>query len=202
MAICPLMGDTYLKYSLVYSEPLNLGLYLEETQLYSKLSFNYNIDTAELIKDMFLRYIDDGFILWPLELDINGFIEILNNLDGNIKYTVERGSPSSSNGEIIEQLNFLDILVILHISRDIEAEIFYKETNSHCYLDYNSRHPDHIKKNIPFNLAKRIIIFTSNSEKEQYRLSELHQWLINCNYPPKVIDDSFHKAKLQGSAMF
>ena len=34
-----------------------------------------------------------------------------------------------------------------------------KETNTHDYLRYDSHHPDHVKNNIPFTLAKKIIVF-------------------------------------------
>ena len=33
------------------------------------------------------------------------------------------------------------------------------------YLNYNSFHPTHCKDNIPFNFAKRIIVFVTNSDK-------------------------------------
>ena len=148
---------------------------------------------------MFYRYIDDGFILWPSKLDVNVFINILNDLNPDIKYTVERGTFVTENNELTEQIKFLDILIILR-NNNIETDIFYKVTNSHYYLDYTSHHPEHIKINIPYNLAKRIIVFVSDSNKEKYRLHELYQWLINCNYPSNVIDKCFHNAKLQGPA--
>ena len=94
----------------------------------------------------------------------------------------------------------LDITIILHDSKIIETEIFYKQTNTHDYLHYDSHHPQHIKNNIPYNLAKRIIVFTSNSEKVELRLTELKSWLIDCQYPMHVINKSFHNARLQGPA--
>ena len=49
-------------------------------------------------------------------------------------------------------------------------------------------------------MAKRIIVFTSNSNKEKKELNNLRKWLIDSKYPPKVIDKAFHNAKLQGPA--
>ena len=37
--------------------------------------------------------------------------------------------------------------------------------NTHDYLPYDSAHPDHAKHNIPYNPAKRIIVFASTPEK-------------------------------------
>ena len=58
----------------------------------------------------------------------------------------------------------------------------------------------HIMDNIPYNLAKRIIIFTSDSNKKSKELERLRKWLTNSNYPKKVINRAFHNAKLQGPA--
>ena len=94
----------------------------------------------------------------------------------------------------------LDIKIILHESRAIETDIYYKETNTHDYLHYDSHHPPHITKNIPYNLAKRTIVFTSDSTKEKIRLKELKSWLLECKYPITTIDKAFHNAKLQRPA--
>ena len=45
--------------------------------------------------------------------------------------------------------------------------------NTHDYLPYDSTHSDHIKNNIPYNLAKGIIVFVSNHGKVIIRLDEL-----------------------------
>ena len=109
---------------------------------------------------------DDGFLIWPISLDVNIFISILNNLHPNIKLTVERGKFIRDK----QELNMLDIKVILHNSGTIDTDIYYKPTNTHDYLHYDSHHPSHIKQNIPYNLAKKIIVFTSDSKKEKIHL--------------------------------
>ena len=80
------------------------------------------------------------------------------------------------------------------------TDIFYKDTNSHFYLDYNSHHPQHIKDNIPYNLAKKIVVFVSEGERMNFRLDQLYNWLLKCNYPQELIRKGFHDAKLQGPA--
>ena len=72
----------------------------------------------------------------------------------------------------------------------------------HDYLPYNSAHPKHCKDSLPYNLAKRIIVFVSNDKKVEMRLKELKNWLKNCNYPDSVINQLFHNAKLQGLVPF
>ena len=135
-------------------------------------------------------------MIWPKRLDINIFITILSKLHPNIKFTVDSGKDTMNR----QELNMFDIKVILHNSRTIETDIYYKTTNPHDYLCYDSHHPNHIKQNIPYNLAKRIITFVPDSEKEEIRLKELKSWLINCKYPIPIINRYFHNAKLQGLA--
>ena len=174
--------------------------YLEETKLYPSLICNFGNDLAELIKETFDRFMDDGFVPWPDEADINIFIDILNDMDPTIKFTLEVASHVLIDGENVQKLNFLDITVLLHENGKVETDIFYKDTNTHDYLDYHSHHPKHIKDNIPYNLAKKIIVFCSNSKTEELRLNELRSWLIECNYPRNLINKKIHFAKLRGPA--
>ena len=154
---------------------LSVG-YLEETKLYVQLPWHFADSTCELIIRWFLRYIDDGFILWPRDLDIDTFFTILNNLNTNIQYTIEASTKYITNECHIQELPFLDVLVILRDHKHFSTDIFYKETNSHFYLDYNSHHPQHIKDNIPYGLAKKIIVFVSDDEKIQFRLQQMKSW--------------------------
>ena len=62
-----------------------------------------------MIKEAVKRYMDDGFVLWPVELNINILIDILGKLYGSIKYTVE-GKVEGNK----QSINFLDTKVILY----------------------------------------------------------------------------------------
>ena len=73
----------------------------------------------------------------------------------------------------VQKLDFLDVTIILYGNGKIETDIHYKPSNSHRYLNYNSFHPTHCKDNIPFNLAKRIIMLVTNSDKMELQLREL-----------------------------
>ena len=117
------------------------------------------------------------FIHWPEEVaDIALFIDILNKLDNNIEFTME--AATQNNGT--QKLNFLDITVILNQDGNVKTDIHYKDTNAHDYLLYNSHHPQHIKDNIPYNLAKRIIVFCSENATVVRRISDLKIWLLSC----------------------
>ena len=151
---------------------------------------------SNIIRESFKRFMDDGFLIWNEDLDINIFLNILNQMHLDIKYTIESSETHNSK----QFINFLDVTVTLDTSNKIETDIYYKPVNSHEYLNYHSHHPQHVKDNIPFNLAKRIIVFVSDYQRCQYRLQQLREWLKECNYPEKVIDKGFFNAKLQGPA--
>ena len=171
--------------------------YLEKVKLFGlHILPCFTPEDILMIRKAFLRYVDDGFMFWPSYLDINVFVELLAMLHPKIKYTVEKGLVE--NG--VQTINFLDIKVTLHNRRTIETELFYKETNNHHYLEYNSFHAKHVKDNIPYGFFKKIIVFTSNSEKEKADIERMKNWLYKSGYPKYIVDKGLHNAKLQGPA--
>ena len=159
---------------------LTMG-YLEETKMYPKLSSMYTPSVVKMIIEYFRRYIDDCFQPWPRTVDIDTFFKLLNSLHPDIRFTMERGVKFSNYTVFYQKLNFLDITIILYEDGRIVTDIYYKDTNTHDYLDYHSSHPKHVKDNIPFTLAKKIHIFCSDPDTEKLRLNELRQHLIKCN---------------------
>ena len=75
---------------------------------------------------------------------------------------------------MVELLAFLDVLIILLNHRLFSTDIFYKETNSHFYLNYHSHHPQHIKDNLPYTLAKKIVVFVSDTDQMNFRLEQMN----------------------------
>ena len=67
----------------------------------------------------------------------------------------------------------MNVNVILNSKNEISTDAYYKDTNTHDYLPYDSAHPVSCKKNVPYSLAKRIIVFISDPEKVELRLNEL-----------------------------
>ena len=84
---------------------------------------------------------DDGFVLWPKDANIDVFRELLNELHPSLKFT------------FVHVLHFLGASIILHQNGRLETNIFYKGTNSDDNLNYFSHHPEHTKQNIPYNLT-------------------------------------------------
>ena len=118
----------------------------------------------------------DGLLNFcPKHLGFNIFSIYLNNFHPPSKCTFVKAKVIVQNSESCLVVNFLDVSVILHSDRSMETDIYYK--NAHDYLPYDSAQPGHSRDNVPYNLAKRIVVFVSNEEKIEYRLNELKNWL-------------------------
>ena len=174
--------------------------YLEETKLYPLLRDHFDEATCRRIIECFFRFMDDGTTLFPADVDENLFLRLLNSMHPAIQYTMEKAEISIVNGVLIQKLVFLSLLIFLDSNGNIWTDVFYKQTNTHDYLNFESHHPTHIKNNIPYNLAKRIIVFTSCEEAVKRNLADLTRWLEKCGYPNKIIEKGIHDALLQGPA--
>ena len=98
---------------------------------------------------------------------------------------------------------FLDVKVILNKTTKVFlTDIYYKTTNTHDYLPYSSTHLSHVRDNVPFNLAKRIIVFVSCPNAMKKGLPEFRTWLVNCGCPEHTISETLHDAALKGPALY
>ena len=177
---------------------LSVG-FLEETKLFPVILPNhFETNICDSIKEFLSRYIDDGFVPLPAAVNEKVFLNCLNLMHPDVKFTLEPAEFDTITKT--ETITFLDIKIIKHEDNTVETEIFYKSTNSHHYLHYKSQHPKHILENIPFNLAKKIIVFTTKAEKVKNHLKDLKRHLLNCEFPESLVDRGIHRAKIQGPA--
>ena len=157
-----------------------------EIKLYTILPDYFTDDYSKYIIAWWKRFIDDCFIPWKKGETLDLFVEILDTLHPSIKFTKEEGDLS---------IAFLDIMIIKAEDDTIETDIFYKETNAHRYLHFQSAHPRKIKRNIPFTLAQRITRIVSDKNRCEQRLSELAHFLRKCNYPEDLIAKNMERVK-------
>ena len=123
----------------VFLAILTIG-YLE-IKLYTILQKYFSNDYCLYIIKWWKRFIDDCFILWQKSENLQLFEELLNTLHPLIKFTKEESDAN---------IPFLDILVIKTEQGTIETDIFYKKTNAHRYLVFESAHQHKTKRNIPY----------------------------------------------------
>ena len=170
------------KFAPVYAT-LTIG-YLEE-KLYTILETDYDAEFQQYLKAYWKRFLDDCFIPWTKsEEELKTFHYILNNLHGDINFTLEYDQKEQP---------FLDVMV-RNKEGKIETDIFYKETDSKQYLLFSSCHPRHTKINIPYNLARRLKTIISEQNVLINRMKELKMFLLKQNYPESLIDGGIEKA--------
>jgi len=157
-----------------------------EVKLYQSLEDTKGIQYAVYVQNSWKRYLDDCFIYWPHCLgNIKDFHAILDNLHPKINFTLEYSD---------ERIPFLDILLIK--TKDIiESDLYYKTTDSHNYVPFQSCHPHHTKTNIPYTLSRRICTIVDDPTKIEHRLQEMKTFLINKGYPVQIINDAITRAK-------
>ena len=135
------------------------------------------------------RFIDDVLMLFEgSKEDCDAFVSWLNSLyPGVIKFKHE----FSTDG-----VEFLDLKIILEGGK-IQTNLYIKPSNLQLYLDYFSNHPQPCKEGLVYGQALRILERCSKKEWGEEHLENLRQKLKNRNYPEKLINESFSKAKLK-----
>ncbi|CAM4849124.1 unnamed protein product, partial [Rotaria magnacalcarata] len=100
---------------------------------------------------LYVRYIDDIFITinWPTQ-HLSKQIDRWNKFDVNIKLKAQVGYTT----------NFLD-LKIENKKGELFTEVYHKPSYEPYYLPFNSIHPAHMKRNIPFEMLIRVIKYCS-----------------------------------------
>jgi hypothetical protein len=128
--------------------------YLEHI-LYEQLLNSYGQELSSYVRQNWKRFLHDCFIIWNSDIPVEIFHTELNSLNDHIRFTVNRSKI---------EMPFLDVLIRISTNNNIITDIFSKDIDTHMYLNFRSSHSKHIKINIPFNLASRIITITNTEE--------------------------------------
>ena len=92
------------------------------------------------------------------------------------------------------EIPFLDILVKLE-NNQVTTDIYYKPTDTHQYLSFNSCHPRATKNNIPYSQARRICTIIDNPYERDEKLKQMYDFFKDRGYPVKLIKNGIEKAK-------
>ncbi|CAF4749665.1 unnamed protein product, partial [Rotaria sp. Silwood2] len=137
----------------------------------------------------YLRYIDDIFITinWP-NRHLYKQIDRWNNFDSNIQFKAQLGYS----------INFLD-LYIENINGHLFTKVYHKPSYEPYYLPFNSVHPMHMKKNIPFAMFLRAIRYCSTFEAYLNECEKLRMALLLNKYPGGFIEKQFSRVLRQNN---
>ena len=134
---------------------------------------------------LYLRYIDDIFIIWDHGKDaLKSFEAHVNSFHTSIKFTLEV-SP--------KQVSFLDVLVQLN-DNQLSTSVYYKPTDNHMYLDFNSFHPSSLKKSIVYSQCLRLKRICSDHEDYINQTSRLSEFFFSAGYPVSIIKNGIKRA--------
>jgi hypothetical protein len=132
---------------------------------------------------LYVRYIDDIFISinWPHRHFTNQ-ANRWNNKDPSIKLNVQISSA----------ITFLDLDMEL-IEGRVQTKVFHKPSYEPYYLPFNSIHPMHMKKNIPYAMLLRAVRYCSSFQLYINERESLRMALLLNKYPGNFINDQFNR---------
>lgn len=135
---------------------------------------------------IWLRYIDDIFLIWTHGLTkLNEFIAHANTFHPTIRFT---------NTTSTTHIPFLDVMITLQ-EGTLHTDLYSKPTDTFNYLHWSSCHPQHTKRSIPYSLAFRLVRICSTEEALTLRLEQLTSHLTSRGYPKQQIQSAITKAK-------
>jgi hypothetical protein len=95
--------------------------------------------------------------------------------------------PIKLNVEENTKITFLDLKISIDISGYLNYDLHVKETHTGSYLIPKSNHPNHIIRNIPYNLILRIRRICTDYNKYRFHCLDLLEKLINRGYNAKTV---------------
>jgi len=136
--------------------------------------------------DVQLRLIDDIFGLFVgTEMELLQWIDFLNNHHATIKFTFEKSR---------KEIPFLDTLVYIQDSK-IHTTLYKKPTDNKQYLHFNSEHPSHVKKSIPYAQALRYRRIIDDDALLDIELIKLKSSFVARDYPTEEVDKAIKRAR-------
>ena len=133
--------------------------------------------------DLWVRYIDDVFMLWSQtreELDV--FLQELNTRQEKIKFTAEVQTQSC---------NFLDLTIYKSPTflktGLLSTKIYYKPTNSFSYPLGSSHIPKHVHKSIAVGEMTRLLRATESPALYKRYQKKLIKHFVNREYPKSIL---------------
>ena len=135
---------------------------------------------------LWLRYIDDVFMLWIWGREkLSQFVDFLNSCEESIEFTCE-ASPLS--------VPFLDVSVYITPLNTIATSLYCKPTDTHSYLMFNSDHPPHTKTAIPYSQFLRVRRICTSWFDFFYHSLVLLGHFLRRKYPMDLLLDSLLRA--------
>ena len=135
------------------------------------------LGSTSLKPSMWLRYVDDTFILWPHQEDVQILLDHVNSIRISIQFTMEKEQDN--------KLPFLDVLVT-RTEQGFRSSVYRKPTFTGQYLNFNSHHRYSVKKGIVRCLQHRAKTISSDCDAYQEEMISLRHNLHHNNYLERI----------------
>lgn len=134
-------------------------------------------------EEIYLRFRDDIFLTTrKSKIEMNRILEDLGKIDKNIGLTFETG----------QFVDYLDVRVSVE-TPNFRTKIFRKLAAQPYILPFNSAHPPHVMKNIPFSALLRAVRISSHRDNLAEEIEKIRITLLLNKYPPNFIDRHFNR---------
>ena len=135
---------------------------------------------------LYLRYIDDIFLIWKgSEEELKHFIDYINQVHSKIKFDIQYS---------YKEINFLDTKVQITNNGQLQTTLYKKPTDRKSFLHKKSYHPPSTKQSIPYSQALRLSRICSNDTEYMKQLECLKVKFIERGYQEKDVIEQFNKA--------
>ena len=133
--------------------------------------------STSLKPSMWLRYVDETFIFWPHQEDVQTLLDHVNSIRPSIQFTMEK-----------EQDNKLSSLgvSVTHTEQGFRSSVYRKPTFTRQYLNFNSHHPYTVKKGIVRCIQHQAKTISSDTDAYQEEMISLRHNLHRNNYPESI----------------
>jgi hypothetical protein len=141
--------------------------------------FDTKLNNYKLPITFYKRYIDDIFFVWNhTKSELDNFITFANSILPFIKLTFVTS---------IESVSFLD-LTLFKANNTIQTKVFFKPTDSHLLLHFNSSHPRHTFRGIIKSQLIRFKRLCSKNTDFEQAANTLFTELKKRGYKRKFLD--------------
>ena len=148
--------------------PIVANLLMEDLEVHA-------IRTSPTPPTLWKRFVDDTFTIIKKE-DRNSFLQHLNSIHQNIKFTCEEVRDDRS-------MPFLDILVTPKEDGSLSTSVFRKPTHTDLYLQWDSHHTISSKYSVAGSLYHRAKTICPDPQLQKKEEDHLCQALQKCRYP-------------------
>lgn len=141
------------------------------------------LDTLQISPDFWSMYVDDHLTSIPEHM-VDTLLDTLNSFEETVQFTVEKQKPNGS-------IDFLDTTVY-NLGSKLKTKWYYKAIVSNRILNYFSKHPVNMIRNVAKSFIRRALQVSHKSfHKEIFK--DIHRILCKNNFPESTIRKLIHQ---------